>query len=70
MKLKLAIESNLLDREAFPYSKLVGRLLYLSVCTRHNINQAMGFLGRYKARPSMVRHLRKAFIWPEASPRA
>ena len=52
-KLEPATEDNLLDREAYPYSELVGSLLYLSVCTRPDISQAVGVLARYMAKPSM-----------------
>jgi len=48
-----AEEDQLLDREEYHYSELVGSLLYLSVCTRPDISQAMGVLARHMAKPSM-----------------
>ena len=53
MKLVQAAEDQLLDREEYHYSELVGSLLYLSVCTRLDISQAVGVLARHMARPSM-----------------
>jgi hypothetical protein len=40
-----------LDTERFPYTECVGSLLYLSVCTRPDIAQAIGALARYTAGP-------------------
>jgi hypothetical protein len=42
---KLRKEGEPLDTVRFPYNKCVGSLLYLSVCTRPNIAQAMGGTG-------------------------
>ena len=51
-KLEPASEDNMLDKESYKYSELVGSLLYLSVCTRPDISQAVGVLSRYMANPS------------------
>jgi hypothetical protein len=49
--IKLTKEGEILDTEQFPYSECVGSLLYLSVCTRPDIAQAIGALSRYVAAP-------------------
>ena len=51
-KLEPASEDNMLDKESYKYSELVGSLLYLSVCTRPDTSQAVGVLSRYMANPS------------------
>ncbi len=53
IRLVQAEEDQLLDREEYHYSELVGSLLYLSVCTRPDISQAVGVLARHMAKPSM-----------------
>jgi len=49
----LSGEGELLDTDAYPYSELVGSLLYLSVCTRPDLAQAVGVLARYMSRPAV-----------------
>ena len=53
IKLVQAGEDKLLDMEHYHYSELVGSLLYLSVCTRPDISQAVRVLARHMAKPSM-----------------
>ena len=50
---KLTREGELLDTSKFRYSELIGSLLYLSVCTRPDISQAVGALARYMAAPTV-----------------
>jgi hypothetical protein len=45
-------EGDPLDQGRFGYSQLVGSLLYLSVCTRPDIAQAVGALTKYMAKPT------------------
>ena len=49
---KLAKEGEPLDTSANGYSQLIGSLMYLSVCTRPDIAQAVGALARYMAKPT------------------
>ncbi len=53
-KEKLKKEGEPLDTVRFPYSKCVGSLFYLSVCTRPVIAQAVGALARYMAAPTVA----------------
>jgi len=42
----------MLDKEAYPYSQLVGSLMYLAVTTRPDISYAVGALARYMSCPT------------------
>jgi hypothetical protein len=55
-----AEESKLLDDKGrATYMEMVGSLLYLAVCTRPDINQAVGALARYMSKPTAA-HLEAA----------
>jgi hypothetical protein len=41
-----------LDTEAYPYSSLIGSLLYISITTRPDISHAVGALSRYMTAPT------------------
>lgn len=45
-------EGEELDVSAFPYSRLIGSLLYIANCTRPDISQAVGVLSRFMSRPT------------------
>ena len=49
---KMTKEGEPLDTAKFPYSELVGSLLYLSSCTRPDIAQAVGALTHYMSAPT------------------
>jgi hypothetical protein len=51
---KLKEEGEPLDTMRFPYSKCVGSLLYLRVCMRPDIAQAVGALAHYMAAPTVA----------------
>jgi len=47
-------EGEPLDKAKYPYSELLGSLMYLSVCTRPDISFVTGSLARYMANPTTV----------------
>jgi len=47
-------EGEPLDTDKYPYSNVIGSLMYLSVCTRPDISQAVGALARYMTAPTTV----------------
>ena len=49
---KLTKEGEPLDTGTYTYSQLIGSLMYLSVCTRPDISQAVGALARHMAKPT------------------
>ena len=40
--------------KVFPYSSVVGNLMYAQVCTRLDIDFFVGVLGRYLSDPSLI----------------
>ncbi|WIA41017.1 hypothetical protein OEZ86_004655 [Tetradesmus obliquus] len=46
-------DGDLLDTETYPYSQLIGKLMYIMVCTRPDIAYAVGALARYMSKPRM-----------------
>lgn len=51
---KLTADGEPLDVTTYGYAQLVGSLMYLSICTRPDISQAVGALARYMANPSVA----------------
>jgi hypothetical protein len=49
-----ADEGEPLDTDIYPYSQLVGSMMYLAVCTRPDIAYAVGALARFMAKPTTV----------------
>ena len=51
-----------LDKDTYTYTHLIGSVLYLSVCTRPDIAQALGALSEYMAEPTaaLVAHWQAA----------
>jgi hypothetical protein len=50
---KISAEGSPLDTVKFPYCELVGSLLYLAVCTRPDITQAVGAVARYLSKATV-----------------
>jgi ribonuclease HI len=51
---KLTSDGEPLDLNTYGYSQLVGSLMYLSICTRPDLSQAVGALARYMANPTIT----------------
>ena len=51
---KLTKDGEPLDTSVYGYSQLIGSLMYISVCTRPDISQAVGALARYMATPTVT----------------
>ena len=49
---KLTKDGELLDTSTYTYSQLIGSLMYLSVCNRPDLAQAVGALARHMAKPT------------------
>ena len=41
------------EMEHYPYRQVVGKLMYLAVCTRPDISQAVSELGRFNSNPGL-----------------
>lgn len=52
--IKLTKDGELLDTSTNGFAQLIGSLMYLSVCTRPDIAQAVGALARYMAKPTVT----------------
>lgn len=51
---KLTKDGEPLDLQTYGYSQLIGSLMYISICTRPDISQAVGTLARYMACPTVI----------------
>ena len=47
-------EGEPLDKHKYGFSQLIGSLMYLAVCTRPDIAQAVGALARYMTTPTTI----------------